>query len=92
MNTRARPGGQASRNDARRARTRSLNRIESTPAGDIDTELTRGRTSAEDEAVTSLVSHDVPPDADTAVARPSGAASSTATTLHQRPCTGDPPP
>jgi hypothetical protein len=83
-NTRGRPGGQASLNDAVLARTRSLKRTDSSPRVDIDTDTTRGRTSADDEAVTSRVSHDVPSAADTLTNSPTGAATATASTFHQR--------
>jgi hypothetical protein len=88
----ARPGGQASLNDSRRARTRSLNRIESTPAGDIDTATTRGARSLDFDG-TSASSHDDPPATDVPTSSPSVAATSSAQPFHQRAATtaGDPP-
>jgi hypothetical protein len=83
-NRNGRPLGHANTNDRRVARTRSLKRTDNTPADDNDTELTRGARSAEAENGTSPASHEPPPATDTPTASPSGAASATATSFHQR--------
>jgi hypothetical protein len=84
--------GHSNRNDRAVARTRSLNRTDSTPAVDIETDTTRGGASAADDNGTRLVNHEVPPATDTPVARPSGAASATAPTFHQLTRKEEPPP
>jgi hypothetical protein len=81
-NLSGRPRGQANLNDLGLARTRSLNRIESTPRADIDTDTTRGALSADLDGTRS-VNHAAPPATDTPTPSPSGAASATATTFHQ---------
>src|SRR5262245_40313634 len=74
------------------ALTRSLNGIESAPADEIERPTTRGALSAEGPNGTRAVNHEVPPATDTPSARPSGAASATATTRCQRPSTRTPLP
>jgi hypothetical protein len=81
---RERLGGHAKPKARTRARTASLNRTETTPPAEIETDTTRGAASADDGGSKS-VSHPVPPATDTPKARPNGPASAAAAACLQPP-------
>src|SRR5690348_16498167 len=81
---RERLGGHAKPNARTRARTASLNRTETTPPVEIETDTTCGAASADDRGSKS-VSHPVPPATDTPKARPNRPASAAAAACLQPP-------
>jgi hypothetical protein len=81
---RERLGGHAKPKARTRARTASLNRTETRPPAEIETDTTRGAGSADDGGSKS-VSHPVPPATDTPKARPNGPAIPAAAACLQPP-------